>query len=104
MVGMKTGEFRKGVECPSSESLLAFESESLSRIEQRKVADHLAVCEFCLAECDLYRHVPQSTDDVPLSMIPAPLFELAQALLRNGSSDCSSLNILFSDYELPAPE
>lgn len=63
---------------------------------------HMATCEFCTAEAEFYSRYPQSTGDdltTEPSEIPAPLFELAEALLKNRNYDPRALNMLLRETE-----
>ena len=62
---------------------------------------HMSTCEFCTAEAEFYSRYPQSTEDLSAepSEIPAPLFELAEALLKNRNCDPISLNTLLRENE-----
>ena len=86
--------FCKSEDCPSSDELIDFQNSELQSLEVRR---HLAACEFCSAELAFYSHYPQIEDtDRPVesTQIPAPLFELAEALLKNRHADTSSLDAL----------
>ncbi len=90
-------DFCKSEGCPSSNKLLEFQSRGLPKTTGDKIRRHLARCEFCSAEVALYSHYPQeesAIEPVELTGIPAPLFELAEALLKNRHLDSSSLNSL----------
>ena len=51
--------FAKQSVCPSSATLSAYGSETLSFLVRRSVAEHLAACEFCCAESALLaQHAP----------------------------------------------
>ena len=89
--------FCKNEDCPSSNKLLEFQSRELPKTTGDKIRRHLAKCEFCSAEVALYSHFPQedgATETVELTGIPAPLYELAEALLKNRHRDLASLNSL----------
>lgn len=79
--------FRKNVNCPSSERLLAFQKGELRSGERDRLTAHLHSCDFCTAEVDLYAHCPQSEETVERAEIPEPLAELAEALLTNRRRD-----------------
>ena len=92
--------FCKNEDCPSSNELLEFQKSGLSRIIQSEIRTHLESCEFCSAEVEFYSHYPQEEDanePIELTGIPAPLFELAEALLKNRHFDSSSLNSLLKE-------
>ena len=97
MSSKKMTSFCKNEDCPSSVKLLEFQSRELPRTASDKIRRHLAKCEFCSAEFALYSHFPQEegvSETVELTGIPAPLFELAEALLKNRHLDSTSLNSL----------
>jgi hypothetical protein len=79
-------DFRKSETCPSSERLLAFQRGELSAGLSAGISLHLGRCEFCIAEIEFYSHYPQREESVDPEPIPAPLFDLARALLRRGRS------------------
>ena len=62
---------------------------------------HMASCEFCTAEAEFYSRYPQLAEDLSSepSAIPAPLFELAEALLKNRSCDPNALDALLNENE-----
>jgi len=94
--------FCKHEACPSSQELLEFQKGDLSRTRAAEVRKHLAACEFCESEVRFYSHYPQDDlggNDPHASEIPAPLFELAEALLKNRGSDSTSLNTLLRETE-----
>ena len=90
--------FLKREDCPSSFELVAFQKGELSRARGVEVRGHLESCDFCDAEIDFYEHYPleEPPTEKP-SAIPAPLFELAEALLKGKHSDGAALNALLSD-------
>lgn len=97
MSSKKMTSFCKNEDCPSSNQLLEFQSRELPKTTGDKIRRHLAKCEFCSAEVELYSHFPQeegASETVELTGIPAPLFELAEALLKNRHLDSTSLNSL----------
>ncbi len=97
MISKKMSSFCKSEDCPSSDELLEFQN---SEARREKIRTHLASCEFCSAEVDFYSRYPQdegAAEPVKLTGIPAPLFELAEALLKNRHADASSLNELLSE-------
>jgi hypothetical protein len=97
MPSKKMTSFCKSEDCPSSNKLLEFQSHELSKTTGDKIRRHLAKCEFCSAEVALYAHYPQDEgtgEAIESSGIPAPLFELAEALLKNRHLDSTALNSL----------
>jgi hypothetical protein len=91
--------FCKSEACPSSNELLEFQNSDLSRYRAGEIARHLENCEFCEAEVEFYSDYAQELEDprVETAEIPAPLFELAEALLKNRHTDLSSLNSLLKE-------
>lgn len=100
---MTTG-FRKNEDCPSSPELLAYENGKLTGAQELEIGEHLATCDFCEAEVEFYSHFPQFEDNAnePTATvdIPAPLFQLAEALLKKHDTDAKSLNSLLKDKGL----
>ncbi|HEX6125002.1 MAG TPA: hypothetical protein VFZ23_06460 [Pyrinomonadaceae bacterium] len=74
--------FCKNKECPTSEEILAFVEGRRRRVTDGGIEYHVSVCEFCLAEVELYRLYPPIDEKVEAEKIPAPLMELAEALLK----------------------
>lgn len=96
---IKMVTFCKGSNCPSSQNLLAFQAGEASEKEAQTVRKHLAICEFCAAEIEFYAHYPQSEETIAEVEIPLPLYELAEALLRNKHKDFKLLNKLLSESD-----
>jgi hypothetical protein len=88
--------FRKKEDCPSSDQLLMFQLGDVSLDDRESINEHLYNCEFCLAELEFYSHYPQNEESVSPSPIPAPLYDLAQAVLRRGKSSLAWIDSLFS--------
>lgn len=88
--------FCKHEECPSSNELLEFQTGELPHVRCQEIRSHLSTCEFCDAEVEFYSHYPQEegVDSSENVDIPAPLYELAEALLKNRQADASSLDSL----------
>lgn len=101
MFSTRMANFCKNEDCPSSQDLLDFQNGDLILGRGPDIRSHLASCEFCSAEVDFYSHYPQIRyEESPLpAQIPAPLYELAEALLKNRHTDSSSLNILLGENE-----
>lgn len=99
---MTTG-FRKSEDCPSSQELLAFEKGDLAHAGELLICEHLIACEFCEAEVEFYSRFPQEESSVETNVrseIPAPLFQLAEALLKKQHTHANSLNSLLKDKGL----
>jgi hypothetical protein len=86
--------FRKNKTCPSSQELLTFQNGETSNDKNDVICEHLGVCEFCAAEVEFYAHYPQAEENVTVTEIPPPLFELAHALLSNEEKNVTLLNKL----------
>ncbi|MEO6654831.1 MAG: hypothetical protein ABIO36_02000 [Pyrinomonadaceae bacterium] len=97
MNSSKATSFCKNEDCPSSNELLEFQNGDLPRTRSREINKHLAACEFCSAEVEFYSHYPQEEGAAIPAAIPAPLYELAEALLKNRHADASSLNSLIKE-------
>ena len=95
-------EFCKNEDCPSSNELLEFQVGELPPDRNVEVRRHLGTCEFCEAEVEFYSHYPQEEalfDQSEIMEIPLPLFELAEALLKNRNGDSDSLNNLLLEKD-----
>lgn len=89
--------FCKNEDCPTSHELLEFQNGEIAREGGRAIRTHIAKCEFCSAEVEFYSLYPQEgeiNEVMERAEIPAPLFELAEALLKNRHADASSLDSL----------
>jgi len=89
--------FCKHEDCPASGELLEFQRGKLDDARRSEIQAHLEACEFCDAETEFYSQYPQ--DDLACETaenveIPAPLYELAEALLKNRQADSSALDAL----------
>lgn len=103
MFSVKSANFSKNEDCPSSEELLDFQNGALDTGRGSEIRSHLTRCEFCSAEVEFYAHYPQCREDEngdsdEPSKIPGPLYELAEALLKH-KSDSSSLDVLLEENE-----
>ena len=96
-IGKKTG-FCKNEDCPTSNELLEFQNGDLEHTRSTEIGKHMVACEFCSAEVQFYSHYPQAEGAVEPTQIPAPLYELAEALLKN-RYDSHSLNALLRESE-----
>ena len=97
MLLSKMKSFCKNEDCPSSNELLEFQNNDLRRERDSEIGRHLTSCEFCSAEVEFYSRYPQDDTTGETAEIPAPLFELAEALLKNRHSDPSTLNSLLKE-------
>ncbi len=99
MCSLKIAAFCKDINCPSSQELLSFQRGEIFLDVFGSIESHLAVCEFCAAEMEFYRHYPQSEEAVAGAEIPPPLLELAEALLSGKHKDFFTLNNLLGTGE-----
>ena len=58
----------------------------------------------CAAEVEFYSHYPQAEGTAEPVEIPAPLYELAEAILKKRHADSASLNALLIEPDLVAEE
>lgn len=87
--------FCKSEDCPSSNILLEYQRNELPREHSSEVREHLSSCEFCSAEVEFYSHYPldeNAPEHIEQGFIPAPLYELAEALLKKRHTDTLSLD------------
>ena len=94
--------FCKNEDCPSSAELVDFQDGETERQRSSEISLHLKTCEFCEAELEFYSTYPMAAEEAASSdvgAIPTPLYQLAEALLRNRQSDGSSLNALLQDKQ-----
>ncbi|MGB7203362.1 MAG: hypothetical protein WBD16_14030 [Pyrinomonadaceae bacterium] len=99
MIPSTTTGFRKNEDCPSSQELLAYETGELAHAHEFAIGEHLSACEFCEAEVEFYSRFPQEdflNETSASTDIPAPLFQLAEALLKKHHTDAKSLNSLLN--------
>jgi len=73
--------FCKQTSCPSSESLLCYDTEELSAEQRTWIASHLSACEFCGAELQLLSAHRPTEEECPVAEMPANLRHLAEAIL-----------------------
>ncbi len=78
----RMGNFCKNKDCPTSQELLAFVGGTGDQGTDGVIGYHLSICEFCLSEVEFYRFYPPVDEKVTAERIPAPLLELAEALLH----------------------
>lgn len=89
--------FRKEKDCPSSFLLVDSLYSEIDGEEGLRLASHLARCEFCAAEVELYQHYPPDGADVSAPAIPGSLLELAEALFAKETIHISRLESLFRE-------
>lgn len=89
--------FRKEITCPSSWELVDLLNTEVSGEYGLRMAVHLAECEFCAAELEFYRAYPPHDSDATAPPIPAPLLELAEALIAKETIHISRLEHLLKE-------
>jgi hypothetical protein len=97
MAPLNMTTFCKHEDCPSSNELLDFQRGEISRQRKAEIRSHLETCEFCDTEVEFYTHFPleENGNEIASAVdIPAPLYELAEALLKKKHADSSSLDAL----------
>src|SRR4051812_16375145 len=99
MFSLKMINFCKNANCPSSQSLLAFQKGETIDRESEPVRKHLSECEFCAAEVEFYAHYAQAEVTCVEAEIPVSLYELAEALLSSKQKNFSLLNKLLNENE-----
>ena len=90
--------FRKKKECPTSYELVDMVNREVDGVDGLRIAAHLAVCDFCSAELELYRAYPlidEGASETPA--LPTPLFELAQTMLTRETIHISRLEYLLKE-------
>ncbi|HEY2867795.1 MAG TPA: hypothetical protein VGJ02_11945 [Pyrinomonadaceae bacterium] len=88
-------DFRKEITCPSSWELVDLFGGEVAGEYGLKMAVHLAECDFCAAELEFYRAYPPSDSETTAPPMPAPLMELAEALIAK-----ETIHILRLEYLL----
>ena len=82
----QTIPFSKTAACPSSKTLLKFQTEKLSTEVSVLVRYHLSECDFCRAELRLLAHHKQArAGEVKAPEIPMNLRILAESILCHGT-------------------
>ena len=91
--------FYKNEDCPSSDELNEYQNGDLSKDRGAEIRRHMSSCEFCDAEVEFYSNYPAASEESSedIAEIPAPLYELAEALLKNRHSDNKALNSLLEE-------
>jgi len=74
--------FAKTLDCPSSYDVAEYSAGELDTFWQSIIKRHIATCDFCAAEAELYRRFPLTKyRAVPAPPIPEPLRQLAESIL-----------------------
>ncbi len=84
MTSLTVPTFYKQATCPASETLLSYYAYGLMAEERRRVTAHLAACDFCNAELQLFTEHPpcEASEKMPEeALMPLSLRCLAEALL-----------------------
>jgi len=87
-------DFRKEITCPSSWELVDLVSGEIAGDHGLRMAVHLAKCDFCAAELEFYRAYPPTASESEAPPMPAPLLELAEALIAKETIHISRLECL----------
>ena len=96
----KMTAFQKSETCPTSHELLSFQDGELAGGRSLEIRKHLALCEFCDAEVEIYSLFPLADIPNEPAKIPRPLYELAEALLKHRGADTSALSHLLKENDL----
>lgn len=90
----RTAEFRKLKTCPSAEMLVLYKDVGLAVERQRRIAAHLAACDFCEAEMQLLSHHWTCTPAAATAPVPVGATEMPLNLRRLAEDllDAPSLN------------
>jgi hypothetical protein len=78
---------------------LEYQRGSLEIERRPAVLSHLEDCEFCAAEVEFYSFYPQRDENVVPAVIPEPLFDLAEALLKTHRGQASLENLIARNAE-----
>lgn len=86
--------FYKQATCPASETLLSYYFYDLLTEERRRVTEHLAACDFCNAELQLFTEHPpceeSETAQEEETTMPLSLRCLAEVLLVGNTLDAAT--------------
>lgn len=93
-------EFRKEKDCPSSYDLVDVANGQVDGELALRIASHLARCEFCVAEVELYQTFPPSANEAGAPPIPHPLRELAEALITHDTVHIKTLENLLGKFDV----
>ncbi len=95
--------FYKQATCPTSETLLSYHSYGLMTEEWRRVTAHLAACDFCNAELQLFTEHPpceeNETTTEEETMMPLSLRCLAEVLLVGNTLDAATTFFTNTAYD-----
>jgi len=89
--------FRKEITCPSSWELVDLLNGEVAGDVGLRIAVHLAECEFCAAELEFYRAYPPNGSVGAAPPMPAPLLELAEALIAKETIHIARLEYLLKE-------
>jgi len=102
MISSSVTTFYKQATCPASETLLSYHACGLAIEQRRRVTAHLATCDFCSAELQLFtEHPPCKESDVPSeeATMPLSLRCLAEALLAGNTLNAAMIFFAGTPYE-----
>lgn len=97
--------FYKQATCPASETLLSYYSYGLLTEERRRVTAHLAACDFCNAELQLFTEHPPceesetTQEEETAAAMPLSLRCLAEVLLVGNTLDAATAFFTNTAYE-----
>lgn len=94
---LKMINFCKNSSCPSSPELLSFQKGEFSNKDSEIIRRHLTDCEFCAVETEFYARFPQAEEECAETNIPAPLYQLAEALLGSREENYTLLQKLLGE-------
>jgi hypothetical protein len=73
--------FSKQAHCPPTETLAAYQHDTLPLLAEQAVAAHLGVCDFCGAELQLLARAAEAIPPAPTPPLPLALRLYAETLL-----------------------
>jgi hypothetical protein len=92
MISLSVIKFCKRAACPSSETIVSYQTCALAAEQRISIASHLCECDFCGAEAQLLKaHPPVETETCAFTDMPLNLRWLAQSLLGSNLIDIESL-------------
>lgn len=92
MISLRIVKFSKQAACPSSETLVSYQTCALATEQRIRVASHLCECDFCGAEAQLLKaHPPLEIEPCDTADMPSNLRWLAQSLLSTNSINIETL-------------
>lgn len=105
MNSLSANKFYKQVTCPASETLLLYHAFALVTKQRKRVASHLATCDFCNAELQLLIKHPPCEDGesfIEEALMPSSLRRLAEAILAGHTIDAATSLLANATYDKAA--